>query len=187
VLIEVMNANKTIRISTKSFQEPLNGGYCGPSSLKIILEYYGVEADLNEISRLCHLHPALGISDRDIGRAADHYGFSVYIKNFATLADITRWLSRDVPVIVNWITAGRPECRDSAVPDGHYSVVCAITPTHIVLEDPEIGRKRRIKKDDFERVWFDFRGSRIETWRDMIIRQIIVIQPKMLSRRRLAA
>lgn len=187
VLIELMNADRTVRIRTKPFQEPLNGGYCGPSSLKIVLEYYGVKADLNEIAQLCHLHPTLGVTDSDLSRAADHYGFSVYVKNFATLADIRRWLSRDIPVIVNWITAGRPEYRDSVVPDGHYSVVCAITATHIVLEDPEIGGKRRIKRDDFERVWFDFRGSRIEAWRDMVIRQIIVIQPKSMSRGRLAA
>lgn len=43
------------------------------------------------------------------------------------------------------------------------------------LQDPEIGKLRQIARDDFLKVWFDFTGKYINSWDEMIIRQLIVI------------
>jgi len=45
---------------------------------------------------------------------------------------------------------------------------------NIYLQDPEIGKIRKLKRDDFMRVWFDFKGEYIKQ-KELIIRQIIVI------------
>ncbi|MCX6765192.1 MAG: hypothetical protein NT148_01485, partial [Candidatus Nealsonbacteria bacterium] len=58
--------------------------------------------------------------------------------------------------------------------DGHYSVVIGLDDKFIYLQDPEIGRMRKIKRYDFMRVWFDFKGDYIKP-NELIIRQIIVI------------
>jgi len=79
-----------------------------------------------------------------------------------------------VPVIVNWFTKGRLDYPESEVADGHYSVVAGLEDKYIYLQDPEIGKIRKLKRDYFMRVWFDFKGNYIKP-KELIIRQIIAI------------
>ena len=161
-------------LDVKPFQETLREGYCGPASLKIVLAYFGVEKSEEEIADVCGKNPELGTDDAGLKKTAEHYGSKVEIKNSAEFTDIEEWLKRKVPVIVDWFTRGRADYPDSEVADGHYSVVAGLDDEHVYLQDPEIGTMRTISRDDFMRVWFDFRGKYITSWEDMIIRQIVV-------------
>lgn len=58
-------------------------------------------------------------------------------------------------------------------------MVVGLDEEYIYLQDPEIGELRKIKRNDFLKVWFDFTGECIASWEEMIIRQIIVISPKI--------
>lgn len=80
-------------------------------------------------------------------------------------------------MIVDWFSRGRADYPEDEVADGHYSVVVGLDAGHIYLQDPEVGRVRKIARDDFMNVWFDFTGERIEKWEEMIVRQIIAIYP----------
>ena len=162
-------------LPVKPFQETLHAGMCGPASLKMVLEYYGVEKTEKELAELCGTDSNFGTSDEGLKRAAEGIGFTVEIKNNSTLDDIRRWLDKKVPVIVNWFTRGRMDYDDSEVPDGHLSVVVGLDDEYIYLQDPEIGVLRKISRDDFMKVWFDFKGEYIEDWDDMIIRQLIAV------------
>lgn len=169
-----MDSNK-IMLDIKPFQETLHGGYCGPASLKILLSYYGVEKSEEELARLCNISKDLGTDDKSLKKAAESLGFKVEIKNNSDFDDIKEWLKKGVPVIVDWFTRGRSDYSDSEVADGHYSVVMGLDDQNIYLQDPEIGGMRTIDKDDFMRIWFDFTGDRIESWDEMVIRQLIAI------------
>ena len=85
-------------------------------------------------------------------------------------------VSSKVPVIVNWFTRGRIDYPESDVPDGHLSVVVGLDEEFIYLQDPEIGKIRKLARDDFMKVWFDFTGEKINSWDEMIIRQLVAIQ-----------
>ena len=161
-------------LKIKPFQETLNASMCGPASLKIVLKYYGVEAMEKELAKLAGYSSYLGVDDKGLVRAAKHFGFKVKIKNSSSFKDIEEWLDKKVPVIVNWFTRGRKDYSDSAIADGHYSVVAGLDDKFIYLQDPEIGKIRKLKRDDFMRAWFDFRGKYIKP-NELIIRQIIVI------------
>ena len=165
-------------LPVKPFQETLHGGYCGPASLKMILSYYNLEKDEEEIAKKCKRNPNLGTDDKAIKETAESYGFTVEIKNEASFEDIQKWLDKKVPVIVNWFTRGRSDYNNSEVPDGHYSVVVGLNKEHIFLQDPEIGELRTLNRDDFMSVWFDFKKDHITSWEDMIIRQLIVVYTK---------
>lgn len=162
-------------LKIKSFQETLNASMCGPASLKIVLNYYGVEKSEKELAKLCEHDRDLGVDDEGIKRAAESLGFNIKIKNNSSFKDIEKWLDKKAPVIVNWFTRGRQDYLESEVADGHYSVVAGLDEKHIYLQDPEIGKIRKIKRDDFMKVWFDFRGEYIKP-NELIIRQIIVIK-----------
>lgn len=161
-------------LKIRPFQETLGAGMCGPASLKIVLDYYGAEKTEKELAKLCGAKKDLGTDERRIKRAAESLGFRVQIKNDSNFKDIEKWLDKKVPVIVNWFTRGSQGYSESDVADGHYSVVIGLDDKYIYLQDPEIGKIRKIGKDDFLTVWFDFRGKYIKA-NELIIRQIIVI------------
>jgi predicted double-glycine peptidase len=67
---------------------------------------------------------------------------------------------------------------------GHYSVVCGLDKRHILLEDPGIGRRRRLSRRNFLNVWFDFKRVFPKAQDDLIIRRLIVVAPQEFSPRR---
>lgn len=161
-------------LKLKPFQETLNASICGPASLKIVLKYYGVEATEKELAKIAGWNRDLGIDEEGIKKAVNLFGFKVKIKNNSNFKDIEKWLERKVPVIVSWFTRGRKDYTDSDIADGHYSVVVGLDGKFIYLQDPEIGKIRKLERDDFMAVWFDFRGKYIKP-NELIIRQIIAI------------
>lgn len=178
VLGGMKNKHKNTKLlPVKPFQETLGGGYCGPASLKMVLEYFGESYSEEEIAQRCRRDPELGTNDVSLAKAARSFGFDVVIKNNSNITNLKQWLKKGVPVIVNWFTRGRSDYGDSEVPDGHYSVVVGLDEKNIYLQDPEIGTLRKIEREDFLRVWFDFTGRYIKP-DQLIIRQIIAIYKK---------
>lgn len=158
----------------KPFQETLRASMCGPASLKMVLSFYGIERSEKELAQLCKTDPDLGTTAENIKEAAESLSLTVEIKDNSTFEDIQAWLNKKVPVIVNWFTRGRTDYPESDVPDGHLAVVVGLGEEYIYLQDPEIGKLRKIARDDFMKVWFDFRGEYIKP-DELIIRQIIAI------------
>jgi ABC-type bacteriocin/lantibiotic exporter with double-glycine peptidase domain len=165
---------KKIMLKVKPFQEKLNCSYCGPATLKILLSYYKIEKSEKELAKMVGWDKDLGVDDKGIKRAAESLGFKVKIKNNSNFKDIESWLKKRVPVIVNWFTRGRTDYKDSDVADGHYSVVMGLDDRYIYLQDPEIGKMRKLEKENFITVWFDFTGKYIKP-NELIVRQIIAI------------
>ena len=163
-----------IMLEVKPFQETLYCSYCGPAALKILFSYYGIDKTEKELAKMAGWNKVLGIDDNGMKRAAEKLGFKVKIKNNSSYKDIQKWLGKGVPVIVNWFTRGRNDYPESETADGHYSIAMGLDDKFIYLQDPEIGKMRKIKRYDFMRVWFDFKGDYIKP-DELIIRQIIVI------------
>lgn len=159
-------------LPVKPFRE--TPGMCGPASLKIVLDYYGIEKSEKELVLLCDSTQEIGTNAEKIKSAAESLGFTAVVKDNSTFEDIQKWLDKKVPVIVDWFTRGGDNYTDSDIADGHYSVVVGLDKEYIYLQDPEIGRVRKIKKDDFMTVWFDFKGKYIKP-DELAIRQIVAI------------
>ncbi len=161
-------------LDVRPYQETLYASMCGPGSLKIVLDYYGIKKEEKELAQMCGTRADLGTDDQGLKKAAEALGFKVEIKNESSFEEIEEWLEKGVPVIVDWFTRGRTDYSDEDVPDGHYSVVCGLDDDNIYLQDPEIGKIRKLDKEDFMTVWFDFQGKYIKP-EELIIRQIIAI------------
>ena len=63
-----------ILLDVKPFQETLNADMCGPASLKIVSEYYGINKSEDELSQLCKFKERLGADDKGIKSAAEKVG-----------------------------------------------------------------------------------------------------------------
>lgn len=163
-----------IMLKIRSFQETLHSDMCGPASLKIVLGYYGVNKTEKELAKIAGWKKGLGIDDKGIKKTAEKLGFEIVIKNNSSFKNVKKWLDKDVPVIVSWFSKGRNDYSESETADGHYSVVSGLDDKFIYLQDPEVGKMRKIKRHDFMRVWFDFKGEYLKP-KDLIIRQNITI------------
>ena len=162
-----------VKLDIKGFQETLHAGMCGPASLKIILDYYGLVKSEKELAELMEA-TALGTDDQSIARTAVSLGYRAEVKNESDFSDIEAWLLKGVPVIVDWFSRGRIDYSLSAIADGHYSVIIGLNDDHIYLQDPEIGGLREISRNDFMKVWFDFKGEH-PVADEFILRQLIAI------------
>lgn len=161
-------------LKVQPFQEALNVGMCGPASLKIVFAYYGIERSEEEMAKLSGWKEGLGVDGDGLRIAAEGLGFNVRVKDYSSFQDIEYWLKANVPVIVDWFSRGRSDYPDSETADGHYSVVAGLDSEFIHLQDPEIGKIRKIKRPDFMRVWFDFRGNTAVP-EELIVRQLIAV------------
>ncbi|HZX12518.1 MAG TPA: cysteine peptidase family C39 domain-containing protein [Candidatus Nanoarchaeia archaeon] len=140
--------------------------YCGPASLKMVLDYYGIRKTEEELAKLCKTTKKGGTSAKDILRVANHFDLTGFIKDHATLNDLKKYVvQKRIPVIVNWFSTD----------EGHYSPVIHIDEKTICLQDPELGKIRAMSLTTFKRVWFDFFGDYLRSKKDIILRRMIVL------------
>lgn len=142
---------------------------CGPASLKIVLNYYGIYLSEKKLAKLSGCTLAKGTRAESLLKVAKSLGFNGLIKDFAEIKDIKNYvINKKIPVIVAWFS----------VDDGHYSVVADIDKEHIYLQDPEFGKLVKMKINKFKRVWFDFDGNYLKAKKNVIIRRMIAIYEK---------
>ena len=150
-------------LDVKPFRQ--SPAFCGPACLKMVLDYYGIrktEMDLANLSGAKH-HTGVGVEG--LLKAAKALGFKGLFKDFSEIKDIKEYVDKKIPVIVDWFSTN----------DGHYSVVIGIDKNNIYLQDPELGRIRKLDIETFKRVWFDFPSDFLRSKDDIIIRRMIVI------------
>ncbi len=142
-------------------------GYCGPASLKMVLDFFGVKLTEKKLVEITGCSRTRGIRADGLVRAARKLGFHARIKDFSELKEIDEWVNKKkIPVIVDWF----------AFKGGHYSVVGGIDKENIYLEDPSLGHRRAMKLTTFKRLWFDFPGDYLRSKSELIIRRMIVIE-----------
>lgn len=151
-------------LKVKHFRE--TPGFCGPASLKMVLDYYGVSLSEAKIAKLTGFTMKKGTSKEDLIRAAKKLGFKAFSKENSSFADIKKFIRKKIPVIVDWFSED----------DGHYSVVIGIDKRSITLMDPQLDEgKIKFSLSDFYRVWFDFPGNYIKSIKDIVLRVMIVV------------
>ena len=136
-------------------------GYCGPASLKIIMDYYGVDKSQNEWARLTKTSRIKGCLEENIVNISKKLGFKAFVKKNSSIREIRKLVNNDTPIIVDWYS---PE------EEGHYSVVVGINKGDIIIADPHFGKIVKHKLEWFGERWFDVVNNK------KINREIIVIR-----------
>ncbi len=141
-------------------------GFCGPASLRMVLDYYDIKKSEKELAKLSGCSKSKGVEAEGLLKAVKKFGLKGFIKDFSKIKDIKKYVQKKkIPVIVDW----------SSQAEGHYSVVAGIDNKNIYLQDPELGKVRKLKIHDFKRIWFDFPGRFLRSENDIIIRRLIAI------------
>lgn len=150
---------------TKPFQQ--RPGFCGIASLKIILNFFGINKTEKQIIKMSVTTPAKGIEAEDLVKVAKKFKLKAFIKDRAEIKDIKRYVKeKKIPIIVEWFLED----------DGHFSVVIDIDKENIYLQDPDLGYMRAMRIPVFMRVWFSFPGKYMKSEYDIRLRRMIVIR-----------
>jgi ABC-type bacteriocin/lantibiotic exporter with double-glycine peptidase domain len=169
-----------LQLATGNFRQ--SRAMCGPACLKIVFRFFGRHVSESHIAKACRTSSKTGTTGSNLVKAAQRFGFDAELVDHSDFRTIAKWLRMGVPVIVDWmstISSGRG-CAPMAC--GHYSVVCGLDSEYIVLQDPAIGRRRRVSRSSFLRVWYDFKLLFPKTADDLIIRRAIVVVSKSFGR-----
>ncbi len=151
-------------LDVKPFRQ--SPAFCGPASLKMVLEYYGIKKNEKELAKLSGAKSTKGVSAEGLLKAARALGLKGFSKDFSDIKDIETYvINKRIPVVVDWFYYD----------DGHYSIVVDIDEENIYLRDPQFIKVRKMDIDTFKRVWFDFPGEFLRSKDDIIIRRIIVV------------
>lgn len=153
-------------LGVKPFRQ--SPGFCGPASLKMVADFYGMKKSEKTIGKLCHCTTKHGTTGPNLVRGARALGFSAQLVRHANFDDIRRFLKLGIPPIVDWFSTD----------DGHYSPVVGLDAQQIFLQDPELKRVRVMDRATFMRVWFDFDTDVPRRKRGFIMRRMIVVRPK---------
>lgn len=150
---------------------------CGPACIKMVLNYYGIDALENTIAKYAKCTYEKGCTNENIVVAIKKYGLWAKIYNNCELKDIDYWMKHHVPIIVDWFAGGS---NVDDISNGHSSVVVDIDREKVYLMDPSVGQVSSINRKEFEQVWFDWHTHHTISAKNLVTRQIIVIFPKRL-------
>lgn len=96
---------------------------CGATCLKMLLSYYGIEADLEELNRECNTR-LVGCTAGDVKRAGVKYGLDIHVYQMSA----EELLCQDRPAIIWW-------------KKGHFCVFCGKNDKgYAVICNPDRGR-----------------------------------------------
>lgn len=130
---------------------------CGPSALKIVLDYYKDKRDIRYLIKEtgCDKTGTLHLGFRKILRKLNYKFFEKQTNS--KLKDIENFLKKGIPVIVDY----------KAYHGGHFSVIMGMDKKRFLFSDPAYDKKVKwMKKKDFEKRWWeeDEPGKIVRRW-----------------------
>lgn len=127
----------------KIFKQTL--GFCGPTCVRMILNYYGIKKSEDELAKIIGATKKDGCTPEQIILGMKKLGIKVtYGKNF-NLGKLQNLLMKNVPVIIYWNPRGY----------GHYSVVVGVDEEFVRIADPKMSKIINFKRNDFLKKWHD--------------------------------
>ncbi|MBI2944529.1 MAG: C39 family peptidase [Candidatus Wallbacteria bacterium] len=140
------------------------GAYCGPTSVRMVLAQFGIEAGADEVALgkfgpgTPMYHKGEGSTHEGMATALKHYGLNANLEYSKNLSDLRAAVERGHPVIVNVEGNYGPFYTN-----GHIMVVVGFSANgDPIVNDPAGGVQRTIPKRRFLNCW---QGLAIETWK----------------------
>lgn len=124
-----------------------NKGYCGPASVKMILDNYGITKTQNEIGEILGATKNEGVNIPSKLKVFNKLGLKAKYKKNSSLGEVGSFLKQGIHPILYWNRRNL---------GGHYSVFVGVDKKRVYVADP--GNTKRIISLTRERF--------LERWRD---------------------
>jgi len=141
-------------------------GFCGPASLKIIFDHYGVVKSQDEWAKLSETTKKDGVQNEGLIRAIKEVGFAAEIIKEVSFENLRKLIREQQTFLAIWWSGS----------GGHYSPVVDVTEKDIILADPELGKLRQMSLKNFDHFWFDFSKDYDRRPTDLELRSILIIK-----------
>lgn len=132
-----------VKLNVRLFRQ--TKGFCGPSSVRMILDYYGIKKSENAVAKLIGATRKSGCTPEQILMGVKKLGLDSYYKKNSSVVEMGELLKKDIPIIIYWTKNG----------EGHYSVVFGIEKGRILIADPRMKKKVFLKSKYFLEIWKD--------------------------------
>jgi len=144
-------------------------GFCGPTSLRMVLAYYGEQYTEENLAQLSGATPHDGCGPLGLVQGARALGFGANFYHHCNLGDLEEIVKVErIPAIVDWL---------SPLGD-HYSVITEIGPQRMTYADPYDGRMKRISRENFWEHWLGFYHYPPREMSDILLQGMIIVRPK---------
>ena len=108
-------------LKIKPFRQ--TAGFCGPASLKMILDYYGLFLSELEIAKLAGTTKKNGTKPQSLISALKLLDFHGFWKEKGIIEELKFFIKLKLPIIIDWFSQS----------EGHYSVVVGFSKNKIIL------------------------------------------------------
>jgi len=126
-------------------------GYCGPTSLRIVLDYYGIKKSEKELARLIGATRENGSDPWQIVEGAKKLGLVAYYKKESSVNELKKLLKLDILPIVDW---------NPKEDYGQYSIVASMDNKSIRLSNPDTCKIDKIPLKEFNEKWYELYGNK---------------------------
>lgn len=120
---------------------------CGPASLEMALAFLGDKKDEPALIKETHADEIDGTKHKWMIETALREGFYCYAQSHSSINEIKHFLSRALPVIVDY--------TEPSGNIGHYALVVGYGRGKIILNDPWNGKNFPLSEKDFIDRWHD--------------------------------
>lgn len=151
----------------KTVRPDLAGRICSPTSLSMVLAYYGADRTTFEVVQRCHdpEHDIYGNWGRNI-QAAASFGVDGYLTRFSDWTRVESFIAQGVPIVCS-IRYDQPRLIKAApypTTEGHLFVLCGFDANgDAEVNDPAVStaQKGMLKytRAELERAWFEGTGG----------------------------
>ncbi|MEX0909762.1 MAG: peptidase C39 family protein [Candidatus Paceibacterota bacterium] len=135
---------------------------CGPTSLQMVFSFFGSFKSEAELAKNLLTNREIGTTHQRMIEVVIDNGFFCYVNNSSKFSELKEFISRGLPIIVDFI-----EPTDE---ERHYAVVTGVSNGKVILNDPANGKGFELEKKDFLLRWCDS-STRSERWMMVISKE----------------
>lgn len=135
-------------------------GFCGPASLKIVMDYYGVDKSQDEWAKLIGATKKSGCTPKQIISGLKTLKLDYLHKTNSSIRELTSLIKNKTPPIIYW---------EPVKGYGHYSVLAGIDSKNAYIADARKTKFIKMALSEFMEKWHDEFGKNGDK------REIIVI------------
>lgn len=118
---------------------------CGPTSLQMVLAYYGVQYSEPHLAKKMQTSTETGTCPVQMSKTAVRLGFHSYVNVDSSFEEIPFLLGLEIPPIIRFVEPDENE--------DHYGVVVAADDNKVIINDPWNGPELEFSKTDFIDRW----------------------------------
>ncbi len=121
--------------------------YCGPATAEIILAFWGIQENQQNLGKLCKTTFKKGTNRENLIKCLEGFGLQTKQGTCGNWSLLNALVNKEkVPVIVGWFYED----------DGHYSIIFKLTKKDIWLTESCEGEILKMSWQKFDQLWFGF-------------------------------